>query len=149
MKTFRSILLCSCALLGGCAAPLPSVIPAVVVSPSLGAISGNPTLHISNLTSLVVTLEVNGKLIGNFQPDEPSADLLNDMPPLPWIVIARSRSGRVLASLQVPKGDGPANGGAAQVMVDLSCGRLWIWAGDVTPDAPVIPSPFATGDCQP
>jgi hypothetical protein len=34
--------------------------------------------------------------------------------------------------------------------VDLSCGRLTIWAGDVMPSGPVPPpSPGTPGDCIP
>jgi len=44
--------------------------------------------------------------------------------------------------------DGQANSGTGQV-VDLSCGRLWIWVGVVTPDAPVPPFAGKPGDCAP
>lgn len=42
---------------------------------------------------------------------------------------------------------GPWSVRSAFDIVDLSCGRLILWAGGPIPDAPVVPSPFAPGDC--
>jgi hypothetical protein len=46
------------------------------------------------------------------------------------------------------------NGGiqhsGAMGRVDLSCGRLTIWAGDIQPSGPAPnPSPGTPGDCEP
>ncbi len=96
-----------------------------------------------------MTLIVNGQSVGDFPPDGPPPTIdVASLPPIPWNVQARSPSGRVLTSLQVQPGDGQANSGTGQ-FVDLSCGRIWIWVGDVKPDATVGPSPGKPGDCAP
>jgi len=50
--------------------------------------------------------------------------------------------------LVVQPGDGQTDGSQGQV-VDLSCGRIWIWVGHAKPDAPVPPSLGEPGDCAP
>jgi hypothetical protein len=119
----------------------------------------NPTLGVSNGTTLVVTLVVNGKPVGMFPPGGPGPTIdVAALPPLPWTVDARSPSGRVLTSMRVEPGQVTTTtvpGVAIQHSgtmgrVDLSCGRLTIWAGDVQPSGPVpTASPGTPGDCVP
>jgi hypothetical protein len=46
--------------------------------------------------------------------------------------------------------DGHSEAGGAFGRVDLSCGRLTIWAGYDAPSGPVPPSPAGSpGDCAP
>lgn len=76
------------------------------------------------------------------------------LPPLPWNVEARPPSGRVLTSMQVRPGDVQSADSAVHTIpigrVDLSCGRITIWAGDVSPSGPPpFPSPGSPGDCAP
>ena len=68
----------------------------------------------------------------------------------PWFVEARTASGRALLTLVVHAGDvryqesstrGDAN------RIDLSCGRLDIWAGP--PLIGPMPGPGSPGDCVP
>ena len=144
MKALATALLC--VLLAGCAAPLPS--------------SPRPKLGVANGTTLTVTLVVNGQHAGDFPSGGPAPTIdVAALPPLPWNVEARSPSGRVLTSMQVRPGDvqttiGP--GGASEYgsimfgRVDLSCGRITIWAGDVPPSGPAPPpSTGSPGDCAP
>jgi len=138
-----------CLSLSGCATPLPTPSTAPVGSPSPATSSLNPNLHLSNGTTLTVTLVVKGQHIGDYPPggSDPTIKLAT-LPPLPWKAEARSPSGRVLTSLVVQPGDGQPNTGTGQ-FVDLACGRIWIWIGDVRPDAPVPAIPSKPGDCAP
>ena len=137
------------AALAGCGAP-------ATPSPSPGNL---PTLGVSNGTSLDVTLVVNGRAVGVYPADGPPPSISpGALPPLPWAVEARSPTGRVLTSMSVTDAgsttvlpDGTIKRvGAGMGRVDLSCGRLTIWAGDVIPSGPVPPSnPGTPGDCAP
>jgi hypothetical protein len=108
-------------------------------------VSDHPNLGVANGTTLTVTLVVNGRALGDFESGAgPSIDV-SGLPALPWTVEARSPSGRVLTSMTVEPGQvwsrtslngvGEHNGVFGRV--DLSCGRLTIWAGDVTPSGPI------------
>ena len=135
MKVLAAALLCT--LLAACAAPVPSV-----TAPS-------PDLHLSNGTALTVTLVVDGQRVADVAPGGTAGQInVAALPPLPWILEARSPSGRVLAALQVPVSEGQTDASIGQV-VDLSCGRLWLWVGDITPDAPVASPGGQPGDCAP
>ena len=132
-------------LVAGCSTaptPAPSVAPAV-------------SLNVGNGTTLDVSIVVNGQAVGVFPPQVagPTIDT-SKLPPLPWTVEARTSSGRLLASMVVHPGDGIENSAGMTTIpmgrVDLSCGRLTIWAGDHPPSGPVPPSPAGSpGDCLP
>lgn len=118
-----------------------------------------PSLGVSNGTTLAVTLVVNGLPVAEFPAGGagPTIDV-TALPALPWRVEARSPSGRVLTSMLVEPGQVQTTtvpGGAVEHSgtmgrVDLSCGRLTIWAGDVAPSGPVpAASPGTPGDCDP
>jgi hypothetical protein len=89
-------------------------------------------LEVSNQTTLSVTLVVNGTAMRTLAPGVKGAVRTSELPALPWMVEARSPSGRVLASLTVRAGDvrettTPGGGReyrGAGVRVNLSCGRL-------------------------
>jgi hypothetical protein len=133
---------------------------ALVTTGSARASTGAAThvrLGISNGTALAVTLFVNGERVAYYPPggQQPTIDPAS-LPPLPWIVEARSPSGRVLTSMQVKPGDVETtalpSGGVGYsgqfARVDLSCGRLTIWAGDIEPSGPPPePSSGRPGDC--
>lgn len=144
MRSLAAMLLAL--LFAGCAA-LPPPPPTATAPVQLGVANG---------TTLDVTLYLNGQAVavsaaGGPPPAIDSARL----PPLPWIVEARSPSGRILTSMRVEPGDvvsDPAMGMHRGSMgrVDLSCGRLTIWAGDFQPSGPAPASPPGTpGDCAP
>ena len=130
-----------------------------VIAFALSACSAGPApkLGIANGTTLAVTLFVNGQRIAEFlaQRGGPTIDVAA-LPPLPWNVEARSPSGRLLTSMQVAPGDvrsATGLGGVSEYTgtfgrVDLSCGRLTIWAGDIQPSGPAPPpNPGVPGDC--
>jgi hypothetical protein len=133
-------LLAAMVLVGGCKM-LPTFAP--------------PKLGISNGTTLTVTLIVNGQAVGVFGPGEGASPLEVPLPPLPWAAEARTSTGRLLTSLQVapgqvfrttmPDGSIHISGGGARL--DLSCGRLDIWAGEQVGGP--APGPGQPGDCVP
>jgi hypothetical protein len=120
--------------------------------------SARPKLGVSNGTTLTVTIFVNGDRLADFPPGAPGPSLdVATMPSLPWTVEARSPSGRVLTSMVVKPGDVAISsfpGGDAlsgdDGRVDLSCGSLRIWAGDIGPSGSAPASPAGSpGDCAP
>lgn len=136
------------------------VTSALTLAVAIGACNlGRPALGISNGTTLDVTLFVNGVRVGEYPAGGPPPVIRSaDLPSLPWTVEARSASGRVLTSMRVEPGQvGSTTGPDGRVVtsgvfgrVDLSCGRLTIWAGDSQPSGPAPPeSPGQPGDCLP
>jgi hypothetical protein len=116
-----------------------------------------PPLNISNGTTLELTLVVNGLAVATYGPGEGTSSdgFAGPLPPLPWTVLATTRSGRVLATMTVNPGDvNETTSDGAQSMrgrlarVDLSCGRLDLWAGRAQPLGPA-PGPGVPGDCAP
>jgi hypothetical protein len=108
----------------------------------------------ANGTRLEVAVVINGRVVSVLAPGDGSAQVDAPLPALPWHVEARTSSGRVLGSFDLaagqatcePVGDAMRCAGAL-IRVDLSCGRLDIWAG-VRPSGPV-PGPGVPGDCVP
>ncbi len=117
-----------------------------------------PDLGIANGTTLTVSLVVNGKKIGTFEPGSTNESVSrSELPPMPWVVEARSPTGRLLTSMTVKEGDvwvkihpdGREEHRGRSGRVDLSCGRLDIWAGADRPSGPFILEPGEPGDCEP
>jgi hypothetical protein len=146
-------LLLAVALLASC-----TILPPNPPSTGAGA-GGRPMLGISNGTPLAVALTVNGKEVGTATRGAPLAPIeFADLPPFPWTVEARSPSGRVLTTMEVKDGyvtagtDPNGNLGTSGTMgrVDLSCGRITIWAGYSPPSGPPPPAVAGSpGDCAP
>lgn len=136
------------------AGALPVLLTACATSATAGPASGHAQLGISNRTTLAVTLAVNGQSIAVYPGGSGATIELAALPALPWDVTAVTSSGRLLTSMQVAANSagmpqGQPNGGTFG-RVDLSCGRLTIWAGDGQPSGPPPPpSPGAFGDCAP
>ena len=138
-------------------ARLVSVALAVLVLAACGPVVvavAKPGLHVANSTPLTVTLFVNGQSVADFVPGAPEPTIdPTGLPPLPWTVEARSPSGRLLTSMLVAPGEVTSGGDIHQIpagRVDLSCGRLTIYAGDFAPSGPPPPpSPGVAGDCGP
>ena len=134
---------------------------AACATPPGGAASlpSRVNLGISNGTTLTVTLVVNGVRAGAFAPGGPQPDIdIAALPVLPWTVEARSPSGRVLTSMRVRAQDvwstarssAEVDSAATFGRVDLSCGSLRIWTGDISPSGPIPASPAGSpGDCEP
>jgi len=130
----------------GCAAPATSVPTARVAL----------SLNVGNATALDVTLVVNGEVEGVYAANGPLTTLdPAKLPALPWTVEAKSPTGRILTTMTVTLDDATQSDPNVHRIpsnwVDLSCGRLTIWAGDYPPSGgPVPPSPAGSpGDCAP
>jgi len=114
-------------------------------------------LGVSNAATIPVTLVVNGNVVGTYPPKTGTTGIGIDpgtLPPLPWHVVARTAGGRALLTMDVtaPPVSIPRAGGGGEVIgaavrVDLSCGRLDLWAGP--PVAGPAPGPGNPGDCDP
>jgi len=121
--------------------------------------ASKPKLGIENGTTLVVSVFVNGAKVAESQPGGPAPNIsVADLPSLPWTVEARTVSGRLLTSMEIAEGqvwsttrpDGGVSAQGAFGRVDLSCGRLTIYAGNVVPSGPApLPNPGQPGDCAP
>lgn len=124
---------------------------------SVDVIDLEPPINVENGTELAVEVFVNDELVADYPPGAVGT-VEADLPPLPWRVEARTSTGRVLTSFTVAPGDvqsGRGSGGVEHYSgplgrVDLSCGRLSLWAGDFTPSGPAPgPNPGRPGDCEP
>ena len=106
--------------------------------------ASRPRLGIENGTTLVVSVFVDGAKVAESQPGSPPEIPVAGLPALPWTVEAKTASGRVLTSFEIAEGhvwttarpDGGTSSRGAFGRVDLSCGRLTIWAGDIVPSVP-------------
>ena len=143
-------------------ARLTPVIAIAVLLGACGIVPGErPPLHVFNGTTLVVVVTVNGQVIGEFTQDRgPDIDV-SGLPPLPWLVEARTTAGRLLVSMTVEPGqvgrrvlpDGTVEAWDVVERVELSCGRLSLFAGGIRPGAAGGPPPVGPvgvpGDCVP
>ena len=130
---------------------------ALFVVSACGLMTGRepPDLNIDNGTELQVTIVVNGLHVETVPPSTVAVLKPESLPELPWNVQALTPTGRELLALVVesgqvlstngPNGESQLTGSAARV--DLSCGRLDIWAGP--PLAGPMPGPGLPGDCEP
>lgn len=118
------------------------------------------SLGVSNGTTLTITLAVDGELVRTLAPGAVvEAIPAGALPALPWVVEARSPSGRLLTSMTVSAGDvrqveAPVEGGVVRkgpwAQAVLSCGRvdIWSWSGP-PPPPPTGPASGSPGDCAP
>ena len=115
------------------------------------------SLGVSNGTTLTITLAVDGELVRTLAPGAVvEAIPAGALPALPWVVEARSSSGRLLTSMTVKAGDVLRAGNPAEVSKGprtsavLSCGRvdIWSWSGP-PPPPPTGPASGSPGDCAP
>lgn len=122
-------------------------------SPSPDPSGSLPNLSVENGTTLTVALYVNGQRVGDFPPHSWTWTVAGAaLPPLPWLVEARSSSGRALVSLDVRHGDIQTTVGASGDValkfdggkVDLSCGRVRVlagWDSSAPPPYGALPTP--------
>jgi hypothetical protein len=115
------------------------------------------SLGVSNGTKLAVTLAVDGEVVRTLAPGAVAEAIpASALPALPWVVEARSPSGRLLTSMTVKAGDVLRAGNPAEVSKGpwtsavLSCGRVdvWSWSGPLPPP-PTGPASGSPGDCAP
>lgn len=138
-------------LLGACSL-LQSMLPSIA-PPGAGAVG----VEVSNATTLPITIVVNGVVARNVGPGDDVREPMTAavLGPMPWNVVARTPSGRVLLSFTVNDGDvvyqdlgsGQSSARGVGGRVDLSCGRLDVWAGP--PILGPAPGPGVPGDCAP
>jgi hypothetical protein len=132
---------------------------AIVLLALVTACSPAPTedahdLVVSNQTALALTLAVNDVVVRTIQAHSQDAVFAKDLPPQPWLVEARTATGRVLSSMTVRPGDvwettspdGSTQMKGDAVRVDLSCGRLDMWSGPPLLGPP--PGSGKPGDCD-
>jgi hypothetical protein len=147
---WKALLLVASIVVAGCGIE-------TVVEPNV-APGERPPLHVFNSTTIAVSVTVNGLSIGVVQPDGPSAIDVGRLPPVPWRIEAMTPSGRVVLSMTVRPGqvgqtinaDGSVQVRDVQEKVELSCGRLTLFAGEIRPGAvggQPLPQPGAPGDC--
>ena len=119
-----------------------------------------PALGVSNGTTIPVVVWLNGERLAEVAPSAESgaeASEVQGLPALPWHVEVRTQSGRTLTAIDVHPGDITSTVTGDQRVrhgvadrVDLSCGTLRVWAGDVMPSGPQPPeNPGQPGDCEP
>ena len=118
-----------------------------------------PKITLRNGTELLIKLSVNEIAVGHFPPGRPQPDVDESaLPPLPWDIEGRTVSGRLVLSLHVDPGqlhverqpDGAIRASIGMARADLSCGTLWLWAGEITPGGPApMPDAGKPGDCVP
>jgi hypothetical protein len=115
------------------------------------------SLGVSNGTTLAVTLAVDGEVVRTLAPGTIAEAIpATALPALPWVIEARSPSGRLLTSMTVKAGDVLRAGNPAEVSKGpwtsavLSCGRVdvWSWSGPLPPP-PTGPASGSPGDCAP
>src|SRR5258706_6388294 len=131
------------------------LLPAISATLLIAACTSTPTsvphdLVVSNQTAISVVIAVNGTVVRAVQPRSQEIIVVKDLPAQPWLVEARTASGRVLSSMTVRPGDVWERGNEMKgdaVRVDLSCGRLDMWSGP--PLLGPSPHPGAPGDCDP
>ncbi|MGD0862224.1 MAG: hypothetical protein ABSA21_05625 [Candidatus Limnocylindrales bacterium] len=106
-------------------------------------------------TNLEVSLVVNGTVVETFAPHSADDAIhMSALPSLPWVVEARTASGRVLLTMTAGPGDvqtQPGNGAMSygkEAGAELSCGQLYLWTGTSEPIWPA-PGSGSPGDCAP
>ena len=147
--TFAAAGTCSIAIAAVAEADAPSARPLGVVPADLMMVSA------LNSTTQVVFAFVNGTFIASLDPngclgcggdDGIPASILS---PLPWHVEVRMPAGRVLVALDIHAGDVVYTDSGSKGdgnRVDLSCGRIDVWAGP--PLLGPAPGPGTPGDCR-
>lgn len=102
-------------------------------------------LEVANGTTLEVWVLVNGRLVDRVPAGAHAEIPVAELGPHPWVVEARTSTGRVLLRLDVPAPVTNTTGRGART--DLSCGRLDVFAGP--PMMGPAPGPGVPGDCEP
>lgn len=113
-------------------------------------------LKLNNGTPLSLHVFVDDELVRVVPPDAGEVTISrSELPPMPWSVELRTDRDRPLLSLPVdasdiwattaPNGETTVHGAANRV--ELSCGRIDVWAGP--PLSGPAPGPGEPGDCEP
>jgi hypothetical protein len=86
-------------------------------------------VSVDNETTIPVTVSVNGTLIATVPAGTMEDPIPAELPARPWMIEARSASGRLLATLTVRMQDVISSTSGDAVREDLTCGRLDMWSG--------------------
>jgi len=108
------------------------------------------SLTANNQSDRALELFVNGGKVADVAAMSQLTMPAKDLQPLPWAAELRLTTGRTLVSLAVASGSvvRQANGSLSTgTRVDLSCGRIELWA--VIPLGGPPPGPGRPGDCGP
>lgn len=129
---------------------------AVALTSACSLLLTDYTLHVSNSTTLPLTLVVNEEQVAILDPGT-SADIRpGALPGLPWHVATRTVTGRSVATMEVEPGsivdqraiDGTGSYSAPFGGAALSCGRVLLWVGNLEPTGGGY-SEGVPGDCDP
>lgn len=135
---------------------LVSIVGAALMVLGCSLLPPDYTIHVSNGTTLALTVTVNGGDIVVLEPGT-SADVQpGELPALPWSVTTRTATGRVVATMDVEPGsvvddraiDGTGSYSAPAGGVTLSCGQVRMWVGGTSPIGGG-PAEGKPGDCEP
>jgi predicted small lipoprotein YifL len=146
VPSWRRLALIAMLALGaiGCGAPGPTELP-------LGPVpDAEMSLTANNQSDRTLELFVNGSKIGDVAATTQSTIAARDLPPFPWAAELRLPTGRTLLSLTITSGSVVRTASGSQgvgTRVDLSCGRIELWA--VIPLGGPPPGPGRPGDCGP
>jgi len=121
-----------------------------------GLLPPDYTIHVSNASTLRLTIVVNGQAVGDLAPDSMADYPPDRLPARPWAVEARmADGGRVVAAMTVEEGaiqddralDGTGSYSSVGSRVTLTCGQVWLWVGEPSSGGPATEG--VPGDCDP
>ncbi|HEY3163634.1 MAG TPA: hypothetical protein VGJ71_04705 [Candidatus Limnocylindrales bacterium] len=126
-----------------------------MVATACGILPPDYTPHVSNSSTLRLTVFVNGTAMGELAPESQVDYAPARLPPLPWTVEARMMGGRAIASMTVQDGslqdhralDGTGSYSSVGSRVTLTCGQVWLWVGEPGTGGPMAEG--VPGDCDP
>lgn len=120
-------------------------------TPPLGPVpDGEMSLTANNQSDRALELFVNGGKVADVPATSQLTMPAKDLQPLPWAAELRLPTGRTLLSLAVTSGSVvrlESGSGSVGTRVDLSCGRIELWA--VFPLDGPPPGTGRPGDCGP
>lgn len=128
----------------GCGGPGPTQLPLGPVPDAEMSVTAN------NQSGRTIELFVNGSKITDVAATSQLTIQARDLPPLPWAAELRLPTGRTLLELTITSGSVvrlESGSGGVGTRVDLSCGRIELWA--VFPLGGPPPGPGRPGDCGP
>ena len=116
-----------------------------------GCTAQKPAVVLRNGSTLALTVAVNGTAMGTYGSGETRFEP-SSLGAFPWHVEARTATGRVVVSVDVP--GSPNEGETFFGRVDLSCGSVYLFTlptdGTIPPLGPPPASPAGKpGDCEP
>ncbi len=100
--------------------------------------AGTPSgqINVNNASTIAITIAVNNSVFATVPAGAMETPIPGVLPARPWLVEARSPSGRVLASLTVGPGDDISQQSSRGDVEFLACGEVALWAGGPMPDVP-------------